>query len=64
MNYAKLANEARVVSGEKELYSPMEMDLIQYQLDPDLYPDVNWQDRNSAQDFFPADLLCKCTGRW
>ena len=22
----------------------MEMDLIQYQLDPDLYPDVNWQD--------------------
>lgn len=43
-DYAKLANEARVVSGEKELYSPMEMDLIQYQLDPDLYPDVNWQD--------------------
>lgn len=42
-DYAKLANEARVVSGQKELYSPMEMDLIQYQLDPDLYPDVDWQ---------------------
>lgn len=42
-DYAKLANEARVVSGEKELYSPMEMDLIQYKLDPDLYPDVDWQ---------------------
>lgn len=42
--YATLANEARVVSGEKELYSPMEMDLIKYQLDPDLYPNVNWQE--------------------
>lgn len=43
-DYARLANEARVVSGEKELYSPMEMDLIKYKLDPDLYPDVNWQE--------------------
>lgn len=42
--YAKLANEARIVSGEKELYTPMEMDLIKYKLDPDLYPDVNWQE--------------------
>lgn len=42
-DYAKLANEARVVSGSTPLYSPMEMDLIKYQLDPDLYPDVNWQ---------------------
>lgn len=42
--YAKLANEARVVSGEKELYTPIEMDLIKYKLDPDLYPDVNWQE--------------------
>lgn len=42
-DYARLANEARVVSGAAPLYSPMEMDLIQYQLDPDLYPNVNWQ---------------------
>jgi hypothetical protein len=42
--YAQLANEARIVSGQTELYSPMEMDLIKYKLDPDLYPDVNWQD--------------------
>lgn len=43
-DYAILANEARVVSGENPLYSPMELDLIKYQLDPDLYPNVNWQD--------------------
>ena len=42
--YAKLANEARVVRGDRPLYSDIEMDLIKYQLDPDLYPDVNWQD--------------------
>ncbi len=41
--YAKLANEARVVRGDTPLYSDIEMDLIKYQLDPDLYPDVNWQ---------------------
>ena len=41
--YAKLANEARVVRGDRPLYSDIEMDLIKYQLDPDLYPDVNWQ---------------------
>ena len=42
--YAKLANEARAVRGDRPLYSDIEMDLIKYQLDPDLYPDVNWQD--------------------
>lgn len=42
-DYAQLANEARVSSGLPAVYSPMELDLIKYQLDPDLYPDVNWQ---------------------
>ncbi|WP_029904894.1 TonB-dependent receptor [Prevotella sp. 10(H)] len=42
--YAKLANEARVVRGNPPLYNQMELDLIQNGLDPDLYPDVNWQD--------------------
>lgn len=41
--YAKLANEARQASGESPLYSDIEMDLIKYQLDSDLYPNVNWQ---------------------
>lgn len=55
--YAKLANEARVVRGNTELYSPIEMDIIKYHLDPDLYPDVDWQKevlhKNSfAQTYF------------
>lgn len=43
-DYAKLANEAWAVRGSTPLYSDMELDLIKYQLDPDLFPDVNWQD--------------------
>jgi TonB-linked SusC/RagA family outer membrane protein len=43
-DYATLANEAREVRGEERLYSDIEMDLIRDGLDPDMYPDVNWQD--------------------
>jgi TonB-linked SusC/RagA family outer membrane protein len=43
-DYAVLANEARAVRGDKSLYSPEIYDIIKYQMDPDLYPDVNWQD--------------------
>ena len=42
-DYAVLANEARAVRGDKSLYSPEIYDIIKYQMDPDLYPDVNWQ---------------------
>lgn len=41
--YAKLANEARAVSYMDPLYNDMELNLIRYQLDPYLYPDVDWQ---------------------
>lgn len=54
--YAKLANEALAVRGNSPLYSDMELDLIKYQLDPDLYPNVNWQNevlnRNSLQQTY------------
>lgn len=43
-DYAVLANEARVVSDLDILYSDQELDLIKYNLDPDLYPNVNWRD--------------------
>lgn len=42
--YAKLANEARMVSNMSPLYSDMDLNLIKYQMDPDLFPDVDWQD--------------------
>lgn len=43
-DYAKLANEARAVTGMKPLYDSTEMEIIKNQLDPELYPDVNWQE--------------------
>ena len=43
-DYALLMNEAREVRGDIPRYSQREMDIIQYKLDRDLYPDVDWQD--------------------
>jgi TonB-linked SusC/RagA family outer membrane protein len=48
--YAEMANEAvdATYGGgnnrEVVMYTPVEMEIIKYGLDPDLYPDVNWQD--------------------
>jgi TonB-linked SusC/RagA family outer membrane protein len=44
-DYAKLANEARVVRGDAPIYSEVELDIINDGSDPDLYPDVSWQDQ-------------------
>lgn len=43
-NYASLANEARVSRGALPIYTPTEIELFRTQLDPDLYPNVNWRD--------------------
>ena len=43
-DYAKLANEASVVRGDPALYSDIDLDIIKDGLDPDMYPDVSWQD--------------------
>ena len=43
-DYALLANEAMEVRGERALYRPMELAIIKDNLDPDMFPDVNWQD--------------------
>lgn len=42
--YAKLANEARAMSGDSDLYTRLDLDVIQSGLDKDLYPNVNWID--------------------
>lgn len=42
-DYATLANEASVLSDNLPLYSDVQMDIIKYGLDPDLYPNVNWR---------------------
>ncbi|KAA6339330.1 TonB-dependent receptor SusC [termite gut metagenome] len=41
--YAQLANEAKLVRGDSRMYSDIEMDIIKNGLDPDMYPDVDWQ---------------------
>lgn len=43
-DYAKLANEARALSGDPDLYTRLDLDVIQSGLDRELYPDVNWID--------------------
>ncbi|MCY4780191.1 TonB-dependent receptor [Sphingobacterium sp. UT-1RO-CII-1] len=44
LDYAKMANEARVVRDETPIYSDVELDIIEDGTDPDMYPDVSWQD--------------------
>jgi TonB-linked SusC/RagA family outer membrane protein len=52
-DYATLANEANEVRGDSPLYSNRELNIIRSKLDPDIYPDVDWQDeilnRNSLK---------------
>lgn len=43
-DYSVLANEARIVRGNSPIFSPEIFDIIKYNMDPDLYPDVSWQD--------------------
>ena len=44
-DYARLANEAHAMSGESDLYTPIQLDIIKNNLDPELYPNVNWIDQ-------------------
>ncbi|WP_298647013.1 TonB-dependent receptor [uncultured Proteiniphilum sp.] len=41
--YAQLANESAVASGIPSIYNDTELEIIRYELDPDLYPNINWQ---------------------
>lgn len=50
--YAQLANEARVVRGESPLYDQTEMGIIRDGLDPDIYPDVDWQSEILKKNFW------------
>ena len=43
-DYAVLANEASAMRGAQPIYDDIELKAIQYHLDPDFYPDVNWQE--------------------
>ncbi len=44
VTYASLANEALMVRGLDKAYSDADIELFRNGLDPDMHPDVNWQD--------------------
>lgn len=51
-DYAMLANEAHAARNQAPLYNDVEMGIIQYGLDPDMYPDVSWQDEILNKHFW------------
>lgn len=51
-DYAQLANEASIIRGDSPLYNETEMGIIQYGMDPDMYPDVSWQDEILNKSFW------------
>ena len=44
LTYASMANEARTSRNQKAVYSNQELMMIGEQLDPDIYPNVDWMD--------------------
>jgi TonB-linked SusC/RagA family outer membrane protein len=41
--YAAMVNEAKITRNQEPIYSPDEIEIIRRNLDPDLYPNVNWK---------------------
>lgn len=44
LRYASMANEARTTRNQRPVYSDQELMMIEEQLDPDIYPNVDWMD--------------------
>lgn len=42
--YANMMNEARITRNREPVYKPDELEILRLGLDPDLYPNVDWQD--------------------
>jgi len=61
-DYANLANEAREVRGESPIFSDVELDIIHDGLDPDLYPDVSWQDEVLRNNSFKQSYYVSAKG--
>ena len=54
ITYANMANEALTTRYQYPLYSTQDLEIIERGLDPDLFPDVNWQDvilNNGASNY-------------
>ncbi len=44
ITYASLLNESRITRNYEPIYQPEELEILRLGLDPDLYPNVDWQD--------------------
>ena len=44
VTYANLLNESRITRNQAPIYQPEELEILRLGLDPDLYPNVDWQD--------------------
>jgi TonB-linked SusC/RagA family outer membrane protein len=61
-DYAVLANEASTVRGELPVYSSEIFDIIKYGMDPDLYPDVSWQEEILRKRVYAVDANVNIAG--
>ena len=43
--YASMLNESRITRNQEAVYKPEELAILRYGLDPDLYPNVDWQNQ-------------------
>jgi TonB-linked SusC/RagA family outer membrane protein len=61
-DYARLVNEARELRNEDPLYDDIELRVIKDNLDPDLYPNVNWQDEILVKNSFKQTYFASLSG--
>jgi TonB-linked SusC/RagA family outer membrane protein len=61
-DYATLVNEAYELRGEDPPYSDIELNVIKDGLDPDLYPDVSWQDEILNRNSFKQTYFASASG--
>lgn len=54
ITYAEMANEAQLTRYQNPIYSSQDIEIIRRNLDPDLFPNVDWQDvilKNGASNY-------------
>ncbi|MFZ4260473.1 SusC/RagA family TonB-linked outer membrane protein [Sphingobacterium sp. HJSM2_6] len=61
-DYALLANEANIIRGNSPIYNETEMGIIRDGLDPDLFPNVNWQEEILNQNFWKSSYYLSGRG--
>jgi TonB-linked SusC/RagA family outer membrane protein len=61
-DYAMLANEAYELRGEDPRYNEIQLNVIKDGLDPDLYPDVSWQNEILNKNSFKQTYFASASG--